>query len=168
MTTKLFKRIISTRTYHLPLTYWPELLVLYHIIYHWHIDWCYPLNIILAQVIDYLLEKARVVHQGVGEKNFHIFYYLFAGMSEDKLKYYYLENPYDHKILAEHSRKKDIFGNNKQYYAWKYKEVNTTLRKLGFGDDVSWLISNTFIVFFRCYSSHFKAKIYLFYSTCSH
>ncbi len=85
-----------------------------------------------------------MVHQGIGEKNFHIFYYLFAGMSEDKLKYYYLENPYDHKILAEYSRKKDIFGDNKQYYARQYKEVDSTLRKMGFGDDVSQLSSNPF------------------------
>ncbi len=144
MTTYLFMWFISTISYFQSLNYWWELLVLYHIIYHWHIDWCDPLNIILAQVIDYLLEKARVVHQGIGEKNFHIFYYLFAGMSEDKLKYYYLENPYDHKILAEYSRKKDIFGDNKQYYARQYKEVDSTLRKMGFGDDVSQLSSNPF------------------------
>ncbi len=95
-------------------------------------------------MIDYLLETARVVHQGVGEKNFHIFYYLFAGMPEDKLKYYYLENPYNHKILTDLSQKKDIFADNKQYFARKYKEVDAKLRKLGFGDDVSQLSSCAF------------------------
>jgi myosin heavy subunit len=88
-----------------------------------------------AQVIDYLLEKCRVVHQGVGEKNFHIFYYFFAGMTEDKLKYYYLENIYEHRIMTGNNQKKDIFGDNKHYYARKYKELVATLQKLGFNDD---------------------------------
>ena len=52
-----------------------------------------------GQIIDYLLEKSRIVHQQMGEKNFHIFYYLFAGMPEERLQYYYLQRNYEHRWL---------------------------------------------------------------------
>jgi myosin heavy subunit len=40
-----------------------------------------------------MLEKSRVVHQNIGERNFHIFYAMFAGCTQEVLDDLFLNDP---------------------------------------------------------------------------
>ena len=52
-----------------------------------------------AKLSEYLLEKSRVVSQQEGERNFHIFYYLFAGLDEQRMSANLLKKPEEHRFV---------------------------------------------------------------------
>jgi hypothetical protein len=54
----------------------------------------------IAKVTEHMLEKSRVVHCGNGERSFHIFYYMFAGLSENEADRYYLSRPEHYRFVS--------------------------------------------------------------------
>uniref|UniRef100_A0A8C4WXI2 Uncharacterized protein n=1 Tax=Eptatretus burgeri TaxID=7764 RepID=A0A8C4WXI2_EPTBU len=57
-----------------------------------------------AVVEKYLLEKSRLVSQEKRERNYHVFYYLLAGMSEDEKAALHLSHPSAYTYLTHKER----------------------------------------------------------------
>uniref|UniRef100_A0A671MG00 Myosin-IIIb-like n=1 Tax=Sinocyclocheilus anshuiensis TaxID=1608454 RepID=A0A671MG00_9TELE len=76
-----------------------------------------------AKINEYLLEKSRVVHQDEGEQNFHIFYFMLAGISTEDKEIYGLLDPTRYR-----------FGKEDMVQAWrlKYAEVCNAMDMVGF------------------------------------
>ncbi|XP_018423706.1 PREDICTED: unconventional myosin-IXb, partial [Nanorana parkeri] len=58
-----------------------------------------------AVVEKYLLEKSRLVSQEKNERNYHVFYYLLLGASEDEKKAFQLKQPEDYFYLNQNNFK---------------------------------------------------------------
>ncbi|KAI1240194.1 hypothetical protein IHE44_0011649, partial [Lamprotornis superbus] len=81
-----------------------------------------------AKLSEYLLEKSRVVQQDTGERNFHIFYYMFAGLSSEQKEMYGLLDPSLYRYISGR------FGTQEVAERWKhkYQEVCNALDMVGF------------------------------------
>lgn len=53
-----------------------------------------------AKVDQYLLEKSRIVSQNMGERNYHIFYSMLAGLSKEEKKLLELEDASKYRYLT--------------------------------------------------------------------
>ncbi|KAM4036743.1 unconventional myosin-IXa isoform 5-T5 [Anomaloglossus baeobatrachus] len=58
-----------------------------------------------AYVEKYLLEKSRLVYQEQQERNYHVFYYLLAGASEEEKTEFHLDHPESYHYLNQRQRK---------------------------------------------------------------
>ncbi|KAM9447915.1 unconventional myosin-X [Salvelinus alpinus] len=68
-------------------------------------------------IIDYLLEKNRVVRQNPGERNYHIFYALLAGADKNHRELYFLsEGPESYHYLSQSGCVKDRSLDDLQLY----------------------------------------------------
>lgn len=80
-------------------------------------------------VTEYLLEKSRVTLQRKGEQNFHIFYNLFSGRTDEELSKHLLDLPTQHRYL----KYGEAFGDDNLFiWGQRYKSMLNTFTLLGF------------------------------------
>ncbi|XP_012413194.1 unconventional myosin-X [Trichechus manatus latirostris] len=80
---------------------------------------CQKGNIQGGRIVDYLLEKNRVVRQNPGERNYHIFYALLAGLGDEEREEFYLSMPENYHYLNQSGCTEDKTINDHE----SFKEV---------------------------------------------
>ncbi|CAD5206531.1 unnamed protein product [Bursaphelenchus okinawaensis] len=85
-----------------------------------------------ANVEIYLLEKSRIISQAEEERNYHVFYYLLKGATEDERKRHFLLEVEDYKYLNHN----DMFGQgdgiNEKY---EYERLKHSMEAVGFSNE---------------------------------
>ncbi|XP_020864292.1 unconventional myosin-X [Phascolarctos cinereus] len=92
---------------------------------------CEKGNIQGGRIIDYLLEKNRVVRQNPGERNYHIFYALLAGLENEEKEEFYLSVPENYHYLNQSGCVTDATINDKE----SFKDVITAMEVMQFSKE---------------------------------
>ena len=87
-----------------------------------------------AKITEYLLEKSRDISHTQGEQNFHIFYYLYAGLTLEYLNKLKLEISPTHRYLISNSVDSVILNDVSNQRVWreKFQEITHCFSTLGF------------------------------------
>uniref|UniRef100_A0A8D2Q997 Myosin IXA n=1 Tax=Varanus komodoensis TaxID=61221 RepID=A0A8D2Q997_VARKO len=80
-----------------------------------------------AYVEKYLLEKSRLVYQEHNERNYHVFYYLLAGASEEEKSAFHLKQPDEYHYLNQ-----DCFSVEGEDLKHDFERLQLAMEMVGF------------------------------------
>ncbi|XP_061451923.1 unconventional myosin-IXa isoform X3 [Rhineura floridana] len=80
-----------------------------------------------AYVEKYLLEKSRLVYQEHNERNYHVFYYLLAGASEEEKTAFHLKQPAEYHYLNQ-----DCFSVEGEDLKHDFERLQLAMEMVGF------------------------------------
>ncbi|XP_039094762.1 unconventional myosin-X isoform X2 [Hyaena hyaena] len=92
---------------------------------------CQKGNIQGGRIVDYLLEKNRVVRQNPGERNYHIFYALLAGLEHEQREAFYLSVPENYHYLSQSGCVEDKTISDQE----SFREVITAMEVMQFSKE---------------------------------
>jgi len=81
-----------------------------------------------ANVEIYLLEKSRIISQAVGERNYHVFYYLLEGCSEEDRAKHFLLEPKDYHYLNQNN----FFACEMMNEKYEFERLKHSMDAVGF------------------------------------
>ncbi|XP_069104631.1 unconventional myosin-XVI-like [Argopecten irradians] len=86
-----------------------------------------------ARLSEYLLEKSRVVFQNEGECNYHIFYWMFSGLTPEESRFLKLSSITSHRYMRHKGidPKSLVHTENRE----KFLELKDCLKFIGFTQD---------------------------------
>lgn len=115
-----------------------------------------------AKIEHYLLEKSRIVSASKGERNYHIFYAMIAGLSKEEKKKLELEDASKYNYLTCGGITKCENRND----ANEFTAIKSAMSVLSFSDDEFWEIMKLLAVILHMGNLKYKATVVKNLDTC--
>ncbi|XP_033097030.1 unconventional myosin-IXa-like [Anneissia japonica] len=84
-----------------------------------------------AIVEQYLLEKSRIILQSPNERNYHVFYYLLNGATDQEREAFWLQKPQDYNYLNQ-SKCYTVDGTDERY---EFNRLRQSMEMVGFSNE---------------------------------
>ncbi|XP_052416148.1 unconventional myosin-IXAa isoform X7 [Carassius gibelio] len=108
-----------------------------------------------AYVEKYLLEKSRLVYQEHNERNYHVFYYLLAGASEEERTLFHLKKPEEYHYLNQ-----DCFTVEGEDLKHDFERLQLAMEMVGFLPVTRKQIFSLLSAILHLGNIRYKKKIY--------